>query len=65
MTFDDKRRRGVRRVEWKREGKHDDEYEEIKKEDFWLEYDEEAGWNWRFVVPAVVVVILIVVVIVW
>lgn len=63
VTFHDKRRRRVRRVEWK--GEHDDEYEKIQKEDFWLECDEEAGWNWRFVVPVVVVVMLIVAVIVW
>ena len=53
----------MRRVEWK--GEHDDEYEEIQKEDFWLEYDEEAGSNWWFVVLAVVIVMLIVAIIFW
>ena len=63
VTFHDKRRHGVRRVEWKWEGEHDDEYEEIQKEDFWLEFDEAAGRNRWFVVLAVVM--LIVAVIVW
>lgn len=62
VTFDDKRRRRVRRVEWKWDGEHDDEYEEIQEEDFWLEFDEAAGWKWWVVL---VVVILIVVIIVW
>ena len=65
MTFHDKRRRRVRRVEWKREGEHDGEYEEIQKEDFWLEFDETAGWNWWFVVSAVVVMLIVAVIVLW
>ena len=67
MTFRSKKRRRVRRVEWKREGQHDDEYEEILKKDFWLEYNEADRRNWRFVAPVVVMLIVAVAVavIVW